>query len=382
MEVIGKRTGSEGDCGMADWIRKTMCRLLAAGILCSMLFLTACGRGNGDTKIVLTTGFGKDEVFRIEGISCTVPEIMVYLTNTQNQYEAVYGEQIWQASLDGVTLAENIKETVLAGIAQIKTLNLMAQEKGVTLSKDEQDRVVLAANTYFSSLNERETELLGVSRDTIEQLYGEYALAQKLYAGIIKDINPEISDDEARIITVQHILFKTYTTDGSGKRVEYTDAARAAALERAKEVLSLATDGEHSFESLIEQYSEDSAASYSFGKGEMTEAFEKAAFELSQYEISEIVEDEYGYHILRCTSTFDREETDRNKQTIIEERKKEVFGQEYDVFVDTLTRKLNDPVWEEISLLHDEAVTTADFFEVYREYFPDVTVFELEETEG
>lgn len=367
---------------MTNRIRKTVYRMLTVGSLCAALFLTACGGKGGDTRIVLTTGFGKDEVFRIEGISCTVPEIMVYLTNTQNQYEKVYGEQIWQASLDGVTLAENVKETVLAGIAQIKTLNLMAQEKGVTLSQDEQDKVVLAADAYFSSLNERETELLGVSRATIEQLYGEYALAQKLYAGIIKDINPEISDDEARIITVQHILFKTYTTDGSGKRVEYTDAARAAALERAREVLLLATDGEHTFESLIEQYSEDSAAVYSFGKGEMTEAFEQAAFELSMNEISGVVEDEYGYHILRCISTFDREETDLNKQKIIEERKKEVFGQEYDVFVDTLMRKLNDPVWEEISLLHDEAVTTADFFDVYREYFPDITAFELEETDG
>lgn len=367
---------------LTDRVRKRVRRLLAAALLGSMLFLTACGREGSNTRIVLTTGFGKEEVFRIEGISCTVPEIMVYLTNTQNRYEEVYGEQIWQASLNGVTLEENIKETVLAGIAQIKTLNLMAEEKGVTLSDEEQEKATLAANSYFASLNEKEIEGMEVDLNTIEKLYREYALAEKLYAGIIQDINPEISDDEARIITVQHILFKTYTTDGSGKRVEYTEAAKAATLERAKEVLALALDGEHSFESLVEQYSEDPAKQYAFGKGEMTEEFEEAAFRLSMNEISGIVEDAYGYHILRCISTFDREETDQNKLKIMEERKKEVFGQEYDVFVDTLTRKLNDPVWEEVTLLHDEAVTTSDFFDVYREYFPDLTAFEIGEDNG
>ena len=367
---------------MRKTVHRAAGRLLAVvGILCMTFLLAACGKRDGDTKIVLTTGFGRDEVFRIEGISCSVPEIMVYLTNTQNQYEEVYGEQIWQASLDGVTLSENVKETVLAKIAQIKTLNLLAQEKGVALSEPEQDQVRLAAEAYFSSLNERETELMGVSLSTIEQLYGEYALAEKIYANIIKDINPEISDDEARIITVQHILFKTYTMDGSGRRVEYTDAAKAAALARAKEALTLATDGEHTFESLIEQYSEDAAAGYSFGKGEMTEAFEEAAFNLSMNEISGIVEDEYGYHIIKCISTFNREETDQNKLKIVEERKKEVFGQEYDAFVDTLTRRLNDPVWEEITFLHDSQVTTADFFEVYRDYFPDPESF-AEEAES
>lgn len=64
-----------------------------------MALLTGCGRFDiSNTKVVLTTGFDKDEIFRIETISCTVPEVMVYLTNAQNQYESVYGSEIWGAS--------------------------------------------------------------------------------------------------------------------------------------------------------------------------------------------------------------------------------------------------------------------------------------------
>ena len=346
-----------------------VCKRMAAVALVCVLMLCGCGKESADTKIVLTTGFVKGEVFRIEYMSCTVPEIMVYLTTTQNQYEEVYGEQIWQTNLDGVTLEENVKETVLAKIAQIKSLNLLAQTKGVSLDEAELAKVARAAKAYYDSLNETEIELMGVTEEIITQLYAEYTLAEKVYAHIIKDINPEISDDEARIITVEHILIKTYTTDGSGKRVEYTETAKASAYEKACEIWALATDGQHEFESLISQYSEDSIATYSFGKGEMDAAFENAAFNLGENEISGVVESAHGYHIIKCITTFNREQTDQNKLTIMEERKKEVFGEEYDVFVETLTRQLNEEVWEDIRFIHDTEVTTSDFFDVYMEYF-------------
>ena len=104
--------------------------VLVAGLLgISMVTgLTACGGADG-TKVVFTTGFGKNEVFRIGDESCSKAEIMIYLTTIQNQYANVYGTEIWNTSLNGVTLEDNVKETVLARIAQIKTMYLLAKEK-------------------------------------------------------------------------------------------------------------------------------------------------------------------------------------------------------------------------------------------------------------
>lgn len=346
-------------------------RLLAIGMAFALSISSLCGCGGEDTKVVFTTGFGKDEVFRIEDESCKLDEVMVYLTTTQNQYESVYGARIWDTALDGVTLEENVKETVLAKIAQIKTMYLLAQEKNVSLDEEELAKVSEAANEYYNSLNEKEIELMGVSLETIKKLYQEYALAQKVYEHIIQDINPEISDDEARTITVQHILIRTYTTDGAGKRVEYTDSMKQDALEQMEQIRELAVSGEHDFADLASRYSEDTVITYSFGKGEMDAAFEEAAFRLETNEISPIVESESGYHIIKCLNTFNREETDANKLQIVEERRKEVFGQVYDEFVSTLVRNLNTELWEEVSFIHDEEVTTSDFFEVYVKYFED-----------
>ncbi len=345
-------------------------RLIALVLFVLMLFqITGCGKENVDTKLVLTTGFKKDEIFRIETMSCTWPEVMVYLTNAQDQYESVYGKEIWKTDLNGVTLEESVKETVLAQLAQVKTMNLLAEQHGVTLDDTEMEKVRAAAEEYYGSLNETEIASMQITEGTIENLYAEFALANKVYEDIIKDINPEISDDEARTITVQHILIKTYTLDGTGKKIDYTGEARQEARQRAEEILALAREEGSDFEDLVLTYSEGEKGTWSFGKGEMDKEFEDIAFNLETDEISGIIESEYGFHILKCISTFNREETDANKIKIVEKRKEEVFGQEYDAFVATLTRTLNEELWESVSLIRNEDVTTRDFFDIYNQYF-------------
>ncbi|MDD3367454.1 MAG: peptidylprolyl isomerase [Lachnospiraceae bacterium] len=344
---------------------------------CSMLFLlmiggplTACGSQTEDiTKVVLTTGFSKNEVFRIEDITCTLPEIMVYLVNTRNQYENVYGTEIWNADLEGITLEQNVKDTVLAKMSQIKTMNLLAREHSIVLDETEEAQVKEAAQEYYGALTEAEIDYMGIDLETVEELYREYALAEKVYAYIIKDINPEISDDEARIITVEHILIKTYTLDGNGERVAYTDAEKQTAYQKAKEAFNRTRDGETPFESLMTEYSEAEEGTYSFGKGEMDEVFETAAFNLAKDEISDIVETDSGYEIIKCLSTFDRNQTDANKVKIVEERRQETFSEEYDAFVKTLTRELNEKLWDGVEISLEESAGSADFFAVYAKYF-------------
>lgn len=159
--------------------------------------------------------------------------------------------------------------------------------------------------------------------------------------------------------------------DDGGNRVPYSDELKQEAYGKALEIRRMAAEDGEDFLDLASRYSEDSVITYSFGKGEMEAAFEEAAFSLETEEVSEVIETEAGYHIIKCISTFDREQTDLNKLTIVEERRREVFGQEYDAFVETLARQLNEELWNSMKLLHDEAVTTTGFFDTYAKYFPD-----------
>jgi len=333
-------------------------------VLMVILLLTGCGKLNEDTKIVLTTGFAKDEVFRIETSSCYKAEVMVYLTNMQNQYEQIYGKEIWDVNMGDDSLEESIKESVLAQLAQIKTMNLMAENYDVQLTDAEIEKVETAAKTYYDSLNEKEKESMGVTKSTIERLYKEYATANKVYEYIIQDVNPEISDDEARKITVQQIVVRTYRRDASGKQIPLDDEEKRYAYSKLAGAVTRAAAGED-FEALIDEYSDSSEHALSFGKGEVDPVYEEIAFNLGNGEVSRIFEMEDGYYLIKCVNTFNKEETDANKIKIVEQRRNDIFSQEYDGFVNTLIRNMNQEVWDEISMLHDEEITTADFFDVY-----------------
>lgn len=348
--------------------RKKYKRPVLLCLLFAVVTLTACG----NRRVIFTTGFGRDEVFKVGGQVCTTAEIMVYLTNAQNQYESVYGSEVWSVSREGLGLKESLKENILAKAAQIKAMYLLAESKGVELDPGESRLVKRAADEYFGSLSDREKELMGVELAVIERMYTEYALADKVYQYIIQDINPEISDDEARTITVQHILFRTCTVDDEGNRVELSGSDKQKLYQAACGVRRQAAEDGADFLELAGRYSEDSTITYSFGKGQIDAAFEETAFSLETGEISEVVETEAGYHIIKCITTFDRAETDANKLVIVEERRREVFGEEYDAFVEPLASQLNKKLWDEITLLQDEEVTTKSFFEVYEKYFSGV----------
>lgn len=329
--------------------------------------VTGCSK-EGNTKIILTTGFEKDEVFRLGDSNCTTPEIMVYLTNLQNQYEAIYGKEIWNTKVDGVTLEENIKDVALSRMAQVKTMTLLAKEQGVILTEKELAAVDEITDMYFDSLSQNGKETLNITRELIYNLYTEYAISTKVYESIIKDINPEISDDEARTITIKHIFIKTFNYDDDGNKVPYDSDHKDEARRLAFEIRQRIEQGED-FDTLAREYSNDEEITLSFGKGEKETAFEVAAFELGKDELSEVVDTDHGFEIIKCVSTFNREVTDENKIKIVEKRKQEAFTAEYEEFAKGLTKNINEELWDEITFVHSPDITTRDFFELFDENY-------------
>ena len=333
------------------------------------LLIIGCGKTEGNQIVVLNMGFNKNEVFKLENQVCTLPEVMVYLNTAQNKYESVYGEGIWNVEANGISMKANVKDNALADISQIKAMNILAESQGVALSNEEAELAKAAATDYFASLSSHERDFLGVDEDILTQMYSEYALAHKINAEIIKDINPEISDDEARNITVLHILLKTYTTDGTGQMVEYSQKDIDELNQKAQQIHELALDGEHDFADLVFEYSEADPSELSFGHGEMDPIFEETAFDLGKDEISEVIRTQYGFHIIKCISTFNREQTEINKLRIAEEQKELAFDEKYDEFAKGLKVFLNEKLWDSVEVVYDEQTVSSDFFDIYNKHF-------------
>lgn len=342
-------------------------------ILCMLLILTSFSGCTQKTtvstekkpvKYVVTTAFGNTELMRINDKSVYLPEFYLYLTTVQNQYEAVYGDAIWNMSPDGESLELQIKEMVLAKVAQVTVMNLMAEEDGVTLNADEEAKVNEASTNFYSSLTEAEINALDINEDVVKNAYRKYALAEKFYKDAISNVSTEVSDDEARKVTVMAIMFKTYTEDAEGKKTKFSERALMETLDKAKKVREQAISGEVDFESLALTYSNEDVITYSFGRGESSSIVEEAVFSLGNGDISEIVETDYGYSIFKCVSNFDIEETALNKAAIIEARKSKAFGDKYESFLKVITKSLNKKLYDSIGLIKDENVTTSSFFSV------------------
>lgn len=330
---------------MRQKIKRRLTLVLAALMLVGGL--AAC-KGFGNTEFVLTTGLTGNQLFKVGSSVCTLPEAMIYVMDYQAEYEGTYGVEMWEHDFGGVTLEEYVKDTIVSQLASMKAVTLLAEEYEVSLNDTEKEKVEKAAKEYFEGLSEEAVSYMGLKLEDAKKLYETHVLSQKVYEEITKDVNTEVSDDEARIITVQQIRLESMEDAESVK----------AKLDEGKEFMTMAS-----------VYSRDSQITYTFGRGEKAAAYEEAAFELENEEISGILELEDGYYILKCTNNFDREATEANKVTMLEKRRDEIFSKVYAELIANTPSEFNTRIWEKVHFEDWTGEFQVNFLEIYKEYF-------------
>ena len=147
-------------------------------------------------------------------------------------------------------------------------------------------------------------------------------------------------------VKAQHILFKT-----QGKTPEEIEKIK----EKARGVLERAKKGED-FGALAKQYSEDATASSGgdlgdFGRGQMVPEFEKVAFSLGVGAISDLVQSQFGIHIIKVNGKQEArerpfEEMKEAVRPIVETRKAEQKASDLaqQIAVDLVSNKNLDAV--------------------------------------
>jgi parvulin-like peptidyl-prolyl isomerase len=147
---------------------------------------------------------------------------------------------------------------------------------------------------YDNGLDEEEFKE-NIRSDLVIQNYLNALLAQEI---TVTDEEILASYEQDKTATARHILFLT-----EGK----TEDEKAEILKRMEALLARARSGED-FAGLAKEFTEDPGSKESgglyenFGRGYMVKAFEDAAFSVPVGEISDVVETEYGYHIIQVLS--------------------------------------------------------------------------------
>ena len=137
-------------------------------VLCSLVFLCLAGCKLGKTQVTVNAGFSENDVFKIKDQVCTLPEARVILTNYQNMYATMYGIDLWKHEFGDNDLETYVKDLTISRLAQIMSMDFLAEENDIELSKEEKAKIKDAAKEYYESLNDTEREYMHVKQGDIE----------------------------------------------------------------------------------------------------------------------------------------------------------------------------------------------------------------------
>jgi len=245
---------------------------------------------------------------------------------------------------------KEIKEKILDQMIDEKVLIHEAKRKKIDVTRKEIQDGIEEIKKRFATEEEYNQELAkqGLSEEKFkeqvkEQLMVIKLIDQEVKAKVVSPTDSDIGDFykqhesemvEPEQVRVRHILIKVD---------EKTD--KTAALKRIREILNEAKKGKTSFAELAKKYSEDPSAVRGgdigfFVKGQMVRKFEDAAFALNVGQISDVVETEYGYHIIQCIEKKAAEK--KSLEEIRDYLRNFIFQKRMEEYYENWLRRLRD----------------------------------------
>jgi peptidyl-prolyl cis-trans isomerase C len=327
--------------------------------LCLAIFLTvsglSCKKKDTDKP---TTDSGANIAVTINGVNILESEIdrlvepqleRIAKQSAQlppafaEQYAKQLREQFIEQTIRRNLLDEKIKEAniVITDEEVMSTIEEIATSQKEPLTLEEFKKKLAEYGQSFDEVKEEVRKGLARNKFMQAQWAGKINVteedARKYY-----DENPK-QFEQPEQVRASHILIKPEFTDPNADPNE----AKAIARTKTEGLLKQLKDGSD-FAELAKAHSNCPSAPNGgdlgfFPRGETTPAFENVAFELEIGQISDVVETEYGYHIIKTTghkdastTTFDQAKDDIIRQ--LTQKKQSELAEEY---IESLKAKAN-----------------------------------------
>ncbi|MFW5783021.1 MAG: peptidylprolyl isomerase [Spirochaetota bacterium] len=248
-------------------------------------------------------------VASVNGVEISEEEYEQAVTQTQDRL-AQQGQPVAEGEL------ETLRADVLDQLIAEELLYQEAQDQGIALEEGEVDSQIQQMRAQFDSDEgwQQALETNGVTEEELREQIGRNALIQQLISTAVPepgevtedeiqdfyDENPEFFE-QGEQISARHILIDTQELE--------SEAEIEDARQRAEDVRQELIDGAD-FATVAQERSEGPSATRggdlgTFGRGQMVPAFEEAAFALEEDEISQVVESEFGFHVIQVTEKME-----------------------------------------------------------------------------
>lgn len=304
--------------------------------------------------------------------------VNIFVYQIKMFYEQNYGADVWDRDYTkGVTMEEQLKEDIKNILISREVLYDYAMNNNLELEADVVITNRTRANSIFEEFSTEAVAKYGLTLEELVDILNKDSYGTLAYKDLIKDVvisdealasslvdnedyqykieNKETINDEVR---ARHILIKTVDDLNQPlSAVEYTKAR-----EEIEALLIRAKAGED-FATLAREHTQDpgsvsTGGEYTFGRGVMVKEFEDAAFALEVGGISEIVETQYGFHILKLEEKIPSSESgialvEEEIKELEEEARKGLISAEwidiYETLKEQYTIEIEEEVWNKIT---------------------------------
>lgn len=275
-----------------------------------------------DPALAVAGVAGEEVLVRLGTAEITANDYLYWLQRSISDYLEPFGGQMttlpWDTEMsDGLTFGQYMLDNALDAAALHCMLRELARQENLTpdpdvatqVDKQYAAMVVQAGSDESRVIHTLWTQML--TRDLLINLNENtelFSQLAELYYGENSGHYPTDAEvnaylDEVGRYKAKHILLATIDLDTREPLDEATVAQKKAQAEDFLAQLRAAEDPIALFDDLMNEHSEDSGLAtnpdgYTTAKGEMVAPFEEAALALKAGEISEVVESDFGYHII------------------------------------------------------------------------------------
>lgn len=267
-------------------------------ILCITFAFTACSN-------TIDEGIDDEDVYAtVNGKAILQKDYDNALSHYKNDIETQFGEGAWETeAARGLTYREIYEDYVIDEMTNSLLLLDAAEKEGITVTEEEKQFALENFKIYFENDEEYKSflEQSNMTEDFILQEMAKEILVNNYITSKFDNINP--TDDE----------MKTFFDD-----IRFNVTIKASHIlvdteEEAIKIFERITEGED-FEELAKELSTDIGTGENGGDldyfkyTQMVQPFSEAAFALEIGEVSQPVQSEYGYHIIKLTDKIVEEE--------------------------------------------------------------------------
>lgn len=302
---------------------------------------------NEMSKADSVSPFVGEKLLSIDDQDVSYSELVLYLKYIQAYYENIFGTTIWDYNLGNKTIGELAKQDILDTIIERKIAKKQWYDLEVIVTEEDESNIIEESTEYMKNITEDDIKYYGITNEVVYQFFFDNFMAERVYDATTMDVDINVADEEARQITIQYLLVASKKTDNNGNKIPITEEEKQSAYARTQELLIEASNVED-FESFAKSNTESAEIERTFGKGEVEQVVEEAAFALKTDEISNIIESTEGYLILYCVDDYNEDATLAKKEAIIDERQREKFRQLFKDWEKKVKVEVNEEIWNQI----------------------------------